>query len=46
LDAPRHESEYEHKTIDWNLERKIDNIIGPLEFLNTNDFSKDYITLI
>jgi hypothetical protein len=37
-DAPRHESEYEHKTIDWNLEHKIDNIICPLEVLNANDF--------
>jgi hypothetical protein len=46
LDAPGHESEYEQRTVDWNLEHKIDNIIGPLEVLNANDFAKDYIPLI
>jgi hypothetical protein len=46
LDAPEHESEYEQKLVDWNLEHRIDNIIGPLEVLNDNDFAKDCIPLI
>jgi hypothetical protein len=46
LGAPGHENGYEQKTIDWNLEHKIDNIIGPLEVLNANDFAKYYIPLI
>jgi hypothetical protein len=46
LDSPGHESEYEHKIVDSNLEHKIDNIIGPVEVLNANDFAKDYIPLI
>jgi hypothetical protein len=46
LDAPGHESEYEQKIVDWNLEHKIDNIIGPLEVLNANNFAKYYIPLI
>jgi hypothetical protein len=41
-----HENESELKTVDWNLEHKIDNNFGPLETLNANYFSKDYIPLI
>jgi hypothetical protein len=29
-----------------NLEKRFNNIIGPLEVLNANDFKKDYIPLI
>jgi hypothetical protein len=46
LDAKEHESEYEQKTVDWNLEQRVNNIICPLEVLNANDFAKDYIPLI
>jgi hypothetical protein len=46
LGVPGHENEYEQRTFDWNLEHKIDDIIGPLEVLNVNDFAKDYIPLI
>jgi hypothetical protein len=45
LNYQEHESEYEQK-IDWNLEHRIKNIIGPLEVSNANDFAKDYIPLI
>jgi hypothetical protein len=45
LGVPEHENDYEHRTFDWNLEHKIDAIIGPLEVLNVNDFAKDYIPL-
>jgi hypothetical protein len=46
LDAKEHESEYEQKTVDLNLEQRINNIICLLEALNVNDFAKDYIPLI
>jgi hypothetical protein len=46
LGVPGHENEYEQRTFDWNLEHKIDDIIGPLEVLNVNDFAKNYIPLI
>jgi hypothetical protein len=46
LDAKEHDSEYEQKTIDWNLERRVNNIICSLEVLNANDFAKDYIPLV
>jgi hypothetical protein len=46
LGVAGHEDEYELKTIDWNLEHKIDNNFGPLETLNANDFAEDYIPLI
>jgi hypothetical protein len=46
LDAKENESEYEQKIVDWNLEHRIDNIIGPLEFPNANDFAKNYIPLV
>jgi hypothetical protein len=46
LNAQGHESEYEQKIIDWNLEHRIDNIIGPLEVSNANDFAKNYIPLV
>jgi hypothetical protein len=42
LGIPGHEDEYEHKTFDWSLEHKIDDIISPFEVLNANDFAKDY----
>jgi hypothetical protein len=32
--------------VDWNLEHRDDNIIGPLEVFNAYDFAKDYIPLI
>jgi hypothetical protein len=40
LDAQEHESEYEQKTIDWNLEQRVNNIISPLEDFNANDLQK------
>jgi hypothetical protein len=46
LNAQEHESEYEQKIVDWNLEHRIDNIIGPLEVSNANDFAKNYIPLV
>jgi hypothetical protein len=46
LDVKEHGSEYEHKTIDMNLEQRVNNIICPLEVLNANDFAKDYMPLI
>ena len=46
LDAQEHESEYEQKIVDWNLEHRIDDIIGPLEVSNGNDFEKNYIPLV
>jgi hypothetical protein len=45
LNTQEHESEYEQK-FDWNLEHRIDNIIGLLEVSNVNDFAKDCIPLI
>ena len=46
MNAQEHESEYEQKLVDWNLEHRIDNIIGPLEVSNANDFAKNYIPLV
>ena len=46
LDAKEHDSEYEQKTVDLNLEKRVNNIIRPLEALNVDDFAKDYIPLI
>jgi hypothetical protein len=46
LDTKEHESEYEQKTIDWNFEHRVDNIVGPLEVFNADDFPKDCIPLI
>jgi hypothetical protein len=46
LGVPGHENEYEQRTFDWKSEHKIDDIIGPLEVLNVNDFAKDYVPLI
>ena len=46
MGVPGLEDKYEQRTFDWNLEHKIDDIIGPLEVLNVNDFAKDYIPLI
>jgi hypothetical protein len=46
LDAKEHDSEYEQKTIDLNLEQRVNNIICPLAVFNANDFVKDYIPLI
>jgi hypothetical protein len=43
LNAQERESEYEKKRVDWDLEHRIDNIIGPLEVSNANDFAKKYI---
>jgi hypothetical protein len=46
LGAPRHDNGNEHKIVDWNLNHKLDSIIGPLETLNANDFAEDYIPLV
>jgi hypothetical protein len=46
LDAKEHDNEYEQRTIDLNLEKRVNNIICPLEALNVDDFAKDYIPLI
>jgi hypothetical protein len=46
LDAKEHENEYEQRTVDLNLEKRVNNIICPLEALNVDDFAKDYIPLI
>jgi hypothetical protein len=46
LNAQEHESKYEQKIVDWNLEHRIDDIIGPLEVSNANDFAKNYIPLV
>ena len=46
LNSQGHESEYEQKIVDWNLEHRIDNIIAPLEISNANDFAKNYIPLV
>jgi hypothetical protein len=46
LNVQGHESEYEQKIVDWNLEHRIDNIIGPLEVSNANDVAKNYIPLV
>ena len=46
LDAKEHDNEYEQKTIDLNLEQRVNNIICPLEALNFDDFAKDYTPLI
>jgi hypothetical protein len=46
LNVQGNESEYEQKIVDWNLEHRIENIIGPLEVSNSNDFAKNYIPLV
>jgi hypothetical protein len=46
LDVQEHESEYEQKIVDWNLEHRVDNTIGPLEVFNSNDFAKNHIPLV
>jgi hypothetical protein len=46
LDAKEHDSEYEQKIVDLNLEQRVNNIICSLEVLNTNYFAKDCIPLI
>jgi hypothetical protein len=46
LNVQGHESEYKQKIVDWNLEHRIDNIIGPIEVSNANDFEKNYIPLV
>jgi hypothetical protein len=46
LDVEEHDNEYEQKTVDLKLEKRIYNIICPLEALNVDDFAKDYIPLI
>jgi hypothetical protein len=46
LGVQGHENEYQQRTFEWNLDHKTDDIIGPLEVLNGNDFTKDYIPLV
>jgi hypothetical protein len=46
LDVKEHDNEYEQRTVDLNLEKRVNNIICPLEALNVDDFAKDYIPLI
>jgi len=46
LDVKEHDSKYEQKIVDLNLEQRVNNIICPLEVLNADDFAKDYIPLI
>jgi hypothetical protein len=46
LDAKEHDSEYDQRTVDLNIEKRVNNIICRLESLNADDFSKDYIPLI
>jgi hypothetical protein len=46
LDAKEHDNEYEQRTVDLNLEKRVNNIICPLEDLNVDNFAKDYIPLI
>ena len=46
LDTKEHDNEYEQRTIDLNLEKRVNNIICPLEALNFDDFAKDYTPLI
>jgi hypothetical protein len=46
LDAKEHDSKYEQKTVDLNLEQRVNNIICTIEVINANDFEKDYISLI
>jgi hypothetical protein len=41
--AQERESEYEKKGIDWDLEHRIENTIGPLAVSNANDSAKIYI---
>jgi hypothetical protein len=43
LDAQGHESEYEQKIVNWNLEHKINNVMVPLE---AHDCAKNYIPLV
>jgi hypothetical protein len=46
LHAKENDNEYEKKTIDLNLEQRVNNIICPLEVFNANDFAKTYIALV
>ena len=46
LGAKEHDNEYKQRTIDLNLEKRVNNIICPLEALNVDAFAKDYIPLI
>jgi hypothetical protein len=46
LNVQGHESEYEQKIVEWNLEHRVGNIMGPLEVSNANDFAKNYIPLV
>jgi hypothetical protein len=46
LDAKEHDNEYEERTIDLNLEKRVNNFICPPEALNADDFAKDCIPLI
>jgi hypothetical protein len=46
LDAKEHDSEYEQKIVDLNIEQRVNSIICSLEALNIDDFAEDYIPLI
>jgi hypothetical protein len=46
LDAKETDNEYEQKTVNLNLEQKIDKSICPLEIFNANDSAKNYIPLV
>ena len=46
LDAQEHESEYEQKIVDWSLNHRIDNIMGPLEVSDAYDRAKNYFPLV
>jgi hypothetical protein len=45
-EAQEHEIEYEQKTVDWNLEPRVDNIIFHPKVFNANDLEKNYIPLV
>jgi hypothetical protein len=45
LDAKETNNEYEQKTVDLNLEQRINKSICPLEIFNENDSTKNYIPL-
>jgi hypothetical protein len=46
LDAKENDNEYEQKTVDLNIEQRVNIIICPLEVFNANDFAKNYIPLV
>jgi hypothetical protein len=46
LDSKETNNEYERKTINLNLEQKIDKSTCPLECFNANDYAKNYIPLV